>query len=94
MGIVENGINPIFIVISIVFIPLTILSILGHSFYLARNKEIPYQTVEVNSIREVRGLSEEYYKEFEESIGKNIVKTIVFLDGKKVIVNHKQGRKW
>ena len=94
MGIVENGINFIFIAISIVFIPLTILSILGHSSFLARNKEIPYQTVEVNSIREVRGLSEEYYKEFEESIGKNIVKTIVFLDGKKVIVNHKQGRKW
>ena len=94
MGVVENGINFIFIVISIVFIPLTILSILGHSFFLARNKEIPCQTIEVNSIREVEGLSEEYYKEFEESIGKNTVKTIVFLDGKKVIVNHKQGRKW
>ena len=94
MGIVENGINFIFIVISIVFIPLTILSISGHSFFLARNKEIPCQTIEVNSIREVEGLSEEYYKEFEESIGKNTVKTIVFLDGKKVIVNHKQGRKW
>ena len=94
MGIVENDINFIFIVISIVFIPLTILSILGHSFFLARNKEISYQTIEVNSIREVEGLSEEYYKEFEDSIGKNTVKTIVFLDGKKVIVNHKQGRKW
>ncbi len=94
MGIVENGINFIFIAISIVFIPLTILSILGHSSFLARNKGIPYQTIEVNSIREVEGLSEEYYKEFEESIGKNTVKTIVFLDGKKVIVNHKQGRKW
>ena len=94
MDIVENGINFIFIVISIVFIPLTILSISGHSFFLARNKEIPCQTIEVNSIREVEGLSEEYYKEFEESIGKNTVKTIVFLDGKKVIVNHKQGRKW
>ena len=94
MGIVENGINFIFIVISIVFIPLTILSISGHSFFLARNKEIPCQTIEVNSIREVEGLSEEYYKEFEESIGKNTVKTVVFLDGKKVIVNHKQGRKW
>ena len=83
MDIVENGINFIFIVISIVFIPLTTLSILGHSFFLARNKEIPYQTIEVDSIREVEGLSEEYYKEFEESIGKNTVKTIVFLDGKK-----------
>ena len=94
MGIVENGINFIFIVISIVFIPLTILSILGHSFSLARDKEIPHQTIEVDSIREVERLSEEYYKEFEGSIGKNTVKTIVFLDGKKVIVNHKQGRKW
>ena len=52
------------------------------------NRRQQEEVIEVSSIREVDGFDEEYYRNFEKIITGDMTQIILYLDNKKVIINH------
>ena len=52
------------------------------------NRRQQEEVIKVSSIREVEGFDEDYYHNFEKIITEDMVQTILYLDNKKVIINH------
>ena len=52
------------------------------------NRKQQEEVIEVSSIREVEGFDEDYCRNFEKIITEDMTQTILFLDNKKIIINH------
>ena len=52
------------------------------------NRRQQKEVIEVSSIREVEGFDEGYCRNFEKIITEDMTQTILFLDNKKIIINH------
>ncbi len=76
-------------IIGMLFMAITSCMVLYLMVLLRRgNRRQQEEVIEVVSIREVEGFDEDYCRNFEKIITEDMTQTILFLDNKKIIINH------
>ena len=76
-------------IIGMLFMAITSCMVLYLMALLRRsNRRQQERVIEVSSIREVEGFDEDYYHNFEKIITEDMKQNILFLDNKKIIINH------